>query len=69
MSRYFVAYTPKNIDRRPGVFPDITAQGDDVVFRFPVTYTPIVKATRLVLRCDRDGEVWARLAPEDPARG
>jgi hypothetical protein len=49
----------KTVDRRPGPVPEIRADGDNVTFRIEVAGMP--ERTRLVLRCDASGEVWAAI--------
>ena len=46
----------KTIDRRPGPLPDIQMDGDSVTFTFDFV-DPI--DSRLVVRCDARGEVYA----------
>ena len=48
----------KTIDRRPGPLPDIHMDGDSVIFTFDLV-DPF--DSRLVVRCDAHGEVYARI--------
>jgi hypothetical protein len=57
--------SPKR-DRQPGPVPEIRADGDSVSFRMTVAGEP--ENTRLVLRCDSNGEVWAAIVAPVPAR-
>jgi hypothetical protein len=51
-------------DRRPGAMPDIRADGDHIVFEFPVAIgARDVHPRRLVLRCTQDGDVLAAIHP------
>lgn len=58
--------TKKTVDRRPGPVPEIRADGDNVTFRIEVQGMP--ERTRLVLRCDANGDVWAAIVsgPSNP---
>jgi len=50
----------RGIDEQPGRLPEIRAEGGSVTFEFgPVGGE---QGTRLVIRCDEAGDVWARLA-------
>jgi hypothetical protein len=60
-----MGYQPDAADRRPGVLPDIRANGEDVVFQFLVALGKPAEAPRLVLRCDSIGNVWAALRRSD----
>lgn len=60
-----MAYRPDAADRRPGVLPDIRANGEDVVFGFVVALGKPTEAPQLVLRCDPGGDVWASLRRGD----
>jgi hypothetical protein len=51
--------TRKTLDRHPGAIPEIRADGDNVTFRIEVIGE--ADDTRLVLRCDAEGEVWVAI--------
>jgi hypothetical protein len=55
----------KTLDRQPGPLPDIRADGDNVTFGLGIP--GLLDGSRLVLRCDAAGEVWARIVPAAPA--
>jgi hypothetical protein len=44
-------------DLRPGSLPEIRSDGTSVVFQFEIGGLP--RASRLIIRCDADGSVWA----------
>jgi hypothetical protein len=48
------------IDQLPGRFPEIRTDGDSVTFKLALP--GLDEQTRLVLRCDPDGNVWASIA-------
>ena len=48
----------KTLDRRPGPLPEIHSDGDSVTFAFDLADVP---QTRLIVRCDASGDVFARL--------
>jgi hypothetical protein len=54
----------KALDREPGETPEIRAEGDDVTFRFAVAGVP--EWTKLTLRCDAKGGVWAAIVNDVP---
>jgi hypothetical protein len=64
--RVFAAYSgvmPRKrapIDQLPGRFPEIRTDGDSVTFKLALP--GLDEQTRLVLRCDPDGNVWASIA-------
>lgn len=60
-----MSYRPDAADRRPGVLPDIRASGEDVVFAFLVARGKPAESSRLILRCDPLGNVWAALRRGD----
>ena len=42
--------------------PDVSSQGDSVIFALGMLGSSRIRAgTRLVLRCDNNGDVWARI--------
>jgi hypothetical protein len=53
----------KTVDRRPGPLPDIQMDGDSVIFTLDLV-DPL--DSRLVVRCDAHGEVYARIRPAAP---
>jgi hypothetical protein len=57
----------KALDRQAGRVPDIRAEGDSVVFRLNID--SVRQGTRLVLRCDGEGNVWAALASAESGGG
>jgi len=69
--RVFAAYSgvmPRKrapIDQLPGRFPEIRTDGDSVTFKLALP--GLDEQTRLVLRCDPDGNVWASIASRRPA--
>jgi hypothetical protein len=50
------------ITAQSGALPEIRLQGDSVVFYLDIATSR--RTSRLVLRCDSDGNVWASL--EEP---
>ena len=50
---------------RPGTVPEVHADGENVTFRFDVA--GIVEPTKLVLRCNAQGGVWASITFEPHA--
>lgn len=48
----------KLLDRRPGPLPEIHADGDSVTFAFDLRDVP---ASRLFVRCDARGDVFASI--------
>jgi hypothetical protein len=54
----------KTLDRQPGSVPEIRADGENVTFRLEVSGMPA--DTRLILRCDAQGDVWAAIAATGP---
>ena len=51
----------KAVDRRPGPLPDIQMDGDSVIFTFDLV-DPL--DSRLVVRCDGHGDVYACIAEQ-----
>jgi uncharacterized protein (UPF0548 family) len=49
----------KALEHRPGIMPDIRADGDSVTFHLQ-TFGVDAEA-RLIIRCDADGAVWASM--------
>lgn len=47
------------LEHRPGIMPDIGAEGDSVIFHLAIS--SVHSAARLVIRCDADGAVWASM--------
>ena len=47
------------IDQLPGRFPEIRSDGDSVTFKLALP--GLDESTRLVLRCDSQGNVWASI--------
>ena len=56
----------KSLDLRPGPLPEITAQGSSVTFHLTIPRAP--DASRLIIRCDADGQVWAAISDERTTR-
>jgi hypothetical protein len=54
----------KTLDRQPGPLPEIRADGDNVTFGLGIP--GLSDGSRLILRCDSSGEVWARIVPGPP---
>jgi hypothetical protein len=51
--------TRKSLDHQPGTIPEIRSDGESVTFRLEVPGE--AENTRLVIRCDSNGEVWATI--------
>ncbi len=49
----------KTLDERPGSMPDIRVEGSSITYHLAIS--GIGKGTRLVVRCDPDGAVWAAI--------
>jgi hypothetical protein len=49
----------KTVDRHPGPMPDIRTQDDGVVFDFDLASGE--RGARLIIRCDAEGNAWARI--------
>lgn len=47
------------IDDRPGAIPDVTAEDGSVTYVLPIAGSR--DTTRLVIRCDADGNVWVAI--------
>ena len=47
------------IDQRPGVLPEITAEGPSIAYVLALAGAR--DNTRLVLRCDGAGEIWVSI--------
>ena len=47
----------EQIDQRPGPAPEIRAEDESVTFVFRIK-----DSTRLVIRCDMNGNVWSAIA-------
>jgi hypothetical protein len=54
---------PAPIDRRPGMLPEITANGANVSYVLPIVGAK--DATKLVIRCDDTGNVWLSIRRAD----
>jgi hypothetical protein len=48
----------RTLDRCPGPLPEIHADGDSVTFAFDLQDVP---SSRLVVRCDSEGDVFASI--------
>ena len=53
----------KNADRHPGPLPEIRCDGRDITFEFDALGRQ--PGSRLVIRCDEDGAVFARIDGPD----
>ena len=53
-------------DEEPGRVPVIRSDEDSTTFEFQGTSPE--SGEHLVIRCDAKGEVWVKLAPEEPNR-
>lgn len=50
------------LDRRPGSMPDISTDGDSIIFEITVLADQrIPPGARLMVRCDPTGDVFARI--------
>src|SRR5690349_15492596 len=60
----------REVDERPGALPGIRTDGDSVVCQLAVANGGGI-TSRLVIRCDANGEVWASIeslnAPPNPS--
>ena len=50
----------QTLDRRPGPLPEIRTDAENITFVFAPTRVP--DHARLVIRCDRHGELWISIA-------
>jgi hypothetical protein len=52
------------IDRRPGTYPAITADGTSITYALPILKLPgLTAGTLLILRCDDGENVWVSIRP------
>jgi hypothetical protein len=58
-----VKIEPRDLDRRPGEPPLIRSREGSIIYDFP--RGRLVQNSRLVVRCDADGEVWVAIVAGD----
>ena len=57
-----MAHSSDTLDRRPGSTPDISMDGDSIVFECAVlSHRTIPAGARILLRCNPNGDVFVRL--------
>jgi hypothetical protein len=53
----------RDLDRRPGEPPLIRSRDGCIIYDFPCVR--LAQNTRLVVRCDPDGDVWVAIVASD----
>jgi hypothetical protein len=67
MAELTMARSSDTLDRRPGSLPDISMDGDSIVFECTVlSDRNIPPGARIMVRCDPTGNVFVRLSKGAP---